>query len=161
MEISELLSLGPLLRQHVYICNMEIHFLGMDLLVLQLEFTLQCLPSHNKWGVAVFFTRNTMWSLVSRGHQGVKLSFPFLGVLLASACYCSKTVWLSVYLDIQLFSIWGTVIIETDNLCPGLVISVQLFSWPEHPRSSACCNTPVQSTCLFSCWLTLFHWSLV
>lgn len=60
MEISKLLSLGTLGGQHVYERNMEIYFLGMDLLALGLEFTLQCLVSGNRLGAEVALTTSTV-----------------------------------------------------------------------------------------------------
>lgn len=60
MEISKLLSLGTLWGQHVYERNMEIYFLGTDLLALSLEFTLQGLFSGNGLGAGTFRTPSTV-----------------------------------------------------------------------------------------------------
>ena len=60
MEISKLLSLGTLRGQHVYKRNMEIYFLGMDILALGLEFTLQGVVSGNRLGAGAFLTTSTV-----------------------------------------------------------------------------------------------------
>lgn len=162
MEISKLLSLGVFGGQHVCVWNMEIHFLGMDLLALSLEFTLLCLLSDNGLGVRAFLTTSTMWSLVSRGHPGVKLSILWLSVLLTSVCSCGMAVMVSVYSHIQYFSIgawesWKrTVSAQTWWSPPSC--SLDLNS--RYSRPCACRKAPDKSDCLFSCWLTLSHWGL-
>lgn len=158
MEISKLLSLGTLWGQHVYERNMEIYFLGMDLLVLSFEFTLQGLFSGNGLGAGTFRTPSTVWRLVSRGHAGAKLSFLGLGVWLASASCCCMRLLVGVCSHIQLFALFS----ETESPSPGLVITSQLISWPEQQEllAYACRNAPVQSAWLFSCWLTFCHGGL-
>lgn len=158
MEISKLLSLGTLGGQHVYKRNMEIYFLGMDLLALGLEFTLQCLVSGNRLGAGVALTTSTVWRLVSRGHAGAKFSFLGLGVRLASAYCCCMRLLVSVCSHIQFFVLFS----ETESPRPDLVITSQLLSWPEQQEllAYACRNAPVCSAWLFSCWLPFCHGGL-
>lgn len=130
MEISKLLSLGVFGGQHVCVWNMEIHFLGMDLLALSLEFTLQCLLSDNGLGVRAFLTTSTMWSLVSRGHPGVKLS-----VLWWVFCLLQfvPVAWLSWWVCIRTSSTFPSVHGNLENgqsqPRPGDHLPAALLTW--------------------------------